>query len=461
MYDLYDFSGIPNLPDLTHAEELIAFGSNAIKLSLIFAIALLGLGITVALFTWSSQKTGVNPQSYLVWVVGFPHVVLVFAILIGGFFINSTLANRYHHWEQQKISEVATQVHGERLEQLAPRMRYQVEESYTQYNWVDGEQVATEATRIVDRFVAISGSDIEVKINQTQDPGNSKWIYSADFVGQYEVTNNLNDISQFYFDIQPPYGYSLLQNFQVQQGGENLNPTTPGNYSFPFNLASGETTTFQVNYQAQGSPRWVYQASGQLLSNFRLNAIANFPDAEFAGAIPTITTEKPQQREMTWIFEGNVSVRNPFGVFTATTAINNTGILPRLLLLSPGIFLWWILLLYLSIPLGLKDVAIAAGVFFASVLMLTYGSRLINPIIAWTFISAIWLGLVWGLGSNRWMASAAIVCTITGGILPILGLLVPYSGLTLGIAGLLSVTWLAVRHWYGISAPHKKPLREL
>jgi len=451
----YTFGGIPNLPDLTHPEELMAFGSNAAKLGLIFAIAILLLGIALALLTWSGQKMGVELKPYWIWVQRFPHVILIVAILTGGFFLSSTLANRYHHWEQQKIAEIATQVSGERLEQVAPRVRYQVEETYTQYNWVDGEQVQEEATRLVDRFVDVAGSEIGVTIDQTEDPASSRWIYSVDFEAEYEVVNSREGVSDFFFDISPPYGYSLLRDFQVRRGGELLDPIAPGNYSFPFPLQPGEATTFQVKYKAQGAPRWVYESVGQLLSNFRLNAIANFPDADFAGAIPTLTEERGRQREMTWVFEGNVSARNPFGVFTATESVKNTGVLPRLLLLAPGIFLWWILLLYFSIPMGLKDVAIAAGIFFASLLMLTYASRPVDPRLAWTVISGIWLLLMAGLGSNRWSAGAAIACTVAGGILPVFALLVPYSGLTLGVAGLLSAAWLAVRHWYGFWKPTK------
>ncbi|MGC9526733.1 MAG: hypothetical protein ACP5D7_14460 [Limnospira sp.] len=126
----YTFGGIPNLPDLTHPEELMAFGLNAVKLGLIFAIAILALLIALALLTWSGQKMGVEPKSYWIWVQQFPHLILIIAILTGGFFLSSTLANRYHHWEQQKIAEIATQVSGERLEQVASRVRYQVEETY-------------------------------------------------------------------------------------------------------------------------------------------------------------------------------------------------------------------------------------------------------------------------------------------------------------------------------------------
>ncbi len=59
------------------------------------------------------------------------------------------------------------------------------------------------------------------------------------------------------------------------------------------------------------------------------------------------------------------------------------------------------------------------------------------------------LFLVWGLGSNRQTSLAAIICTISGGILPIFALLAPYTELTLSLAGLLSVVWLVILNWYG------------
>ncbi len=181
-----------------------------------------------------------------------------------------------------------------------------------------------------------------------------------------------------------------------------------------------------------------------------MTATANFAGADFAsGIIPSETKADGRSTQFTWIFDDNVSVKNPFGVFTNTDPIRQTGILPRLLLLAPALFLWWILLLYLSIPMSLRNVAIAASIFFACLLTLTYLSRFMNPVFAWTMLSAILLMLSWGLGYSRSASLAAIICTITGAILPVLGLLVPFSGLTLSIAGLLSVIWLAVRHWYG------------
>ncbi|MDJ0555238.1 MAG: hypothetical protein QNJ68_12515 [Microcoleaceae cyanobacterium MO_207.B10] len=88
------------------------------------------------------------------------------------------------------------------------------------------------------------------------------------------------------------------------------------------------------------------------------------------------------------------------------------------------------------------------GIFFTCLLTLTYFSRLIDAKFAWSLISPILLFLVWGLGSNRQTSLAAIICTISGGILPIFALLVPYSELTLSLARLLSVVWLVILNWY-------------
>ncbi len=101
--------------------------------------------------------------------------------------------------------------------------------------------------------------------------------------------------------------------------------------------------------------------------------------------------------------------------------------------------------------MNLKNVAIAGSIFFACLLSLTYLSRFINPQFAWTLISLVLLALTWGLGSkNRSVSLAAIICTISGAVLPVFGLLVPFSGLTLSLTGLLSAIWLGVRHWYGL-----------
>jgi len=109
-----------------------------------------------------------------------------------------------------------------------------------------------------------------------------------------------------------------------------------------------------------------------------------------------------------------------------------------------------LILLYFSLPIRLKDVAIASAIFFSSLLCLTYLSRQIDLYLAWSGISILLLIMVWGMGTNRRAALAVIICAIAGVIMPVFGLLVPYSGITLGLAALLSVIWLTVHNWYGL-----------
>ncbi|MEB3829425.1 hypothetical protein [Phormidium sp. CCY1219] len=451
------FQGIPGLPDLTHPNELIEFGGQVLKISVTLVMLVVGLGIAIAVLNWSTQGREEGRSLVEAGLTGYlrslqilPHFALVLTLLVGGFFLCSTLANRYHHWEQGRIQEVAAIVSGDRLEQAAPQIRYVVEETYTYDRWVDGEPVKVEDTREVNRYLAIAASQIDVTLNQATDPSNEKAIYLSDFEAEYEVINRLNEKEDFFFEFRPPYGYSLLQNFHIERDGRRLVQVNPGDYGFPFSLEAGEATRFRVWYQAQGGPRWVYDAGGKSVSKFQLTVLANFDRAEFASGI--VPTERKLEREGTrfsWVFEENVSVRNPFGVFTATDPVRNTGVLPRLLLLAPGIFLWWIMLLYLSVPMRLSDVAIAAGIFFACLLSLTYFSRLMDVKLAWMLVFPVLLGLVWGLGKNRQAGLAVLLSTIAGAVLPVLGLIVSYSGFTLSLAALLSVAWLGVRHWYG------------
>jgi hypothetical protein len=44
----------------------------------------------------------------------------------------------------------------------------------------------------------------------------------------------------------------------------------------------------------------------------------------------------------------------------------------------------------------------------------------------------------------------ADIGTIAGVIAPVAGFLIGYRGLTLSIAGLISILWLTARNWYGL-----------
>jgi hypothetical protein len=206
---------------------------------------------------------------------------------------------------------------------------------------VDGELVEVERLQTYNRFLGLSGSQIEVTVEQVKDPASDRLIYQSRFQADYQVTNSLGEAEDFFFEAPPPRGYSLLQDYRVEREQERLQPINPGDYGFPIPLKPGESTQFRVTYEAQGGSRWVYDSRSQLLSDFRLTVKALFANADFAsGIIPTTTQKIPQGTQFTWDFADNVSVRNPFGVFTATRSVKNTGILPRLLLLAPAICLW-------------------------------------------------------------------------------------------------------------------------
>ena len=236
-----DTQGIPGLPDLTHPDELMIFGTKLLSSFLTLTLLVIALGIVIALINFSlrrnesdwSKFSGKWTVRYSTLLNAFGHGVLILIIVVVGFFFCSTLANRYHYWEQAKVTEVTASVSGTRLEQAAPRVRYLVEEPYSYYTQVNDKRVLVEDTRKVSRFLALSNSDIQVTIDQIRNLQTERNNYTIDFSGRYEVTNSLPQAKELLFEVSPPYGYSLLQNLRVEQEGKRLQPSNPGNYSFP------------------------------------------------------------------------------------------------------------------------------------------------------------------------------------------------------------------------------------
>jgi hypothetical protein len=442
-----------DLIDLTHPQELLQLGQSLLPgvqqllgllalFGLIFAI--LGVAYRSNRPDWLDRSLGRYGQLWF----GVQHLLLVLTLMILGFMLCSTLANRYHYWEQAKISQIASSVAGDRFEQPAPQVTYFVNEPYTTITYINGKPTEVEKERQVTRYLALTSSQADVKLSQTQHPARKQRIYQSTFQGRYRLVNPLQETIDFTLEATPPIGYSLLQDYRVDRDGQPLIPTSPGAYRFPIRLAPNEATQLQVSYKALGSPRWVFDAQGRPLSEFSLSILADFPGADFASDIlPTTVQPEGQGTRFSWVFKENVSVQNPFGVFTATERVTNTGVLPRLLLLAPAILLWWLLLLYVNVRLELRDVAIVAAVLFSCLLLLTYGSRLMDVKLVWGLLLPLPLLLGWGLGRRdtradeagqraRW---AGLLASFAGVVLPVLGLIVPYSGLTLGLAGLLSV----------------------
>jgi hypothetical protein len=319
-------NGIPLLPDLTHPQELLQFGQQLLQLSQWLILVLIGFGVVIAVMNGlyrgdrplsHSPSDGPSDSSaderdrpswlnaemvrYSQILHGIRHGLLLVTILVGGFFLCSTLANRYHHWEQNKISQVASSVAGERVEHLSPQLRYIVEEPYTAVTYIDGRPTEVERVQEVSYFLFPSASEAEVTLTQVTDPATQRLIYQSVFSGTYEMTNTLNRRETFTFEAPPPIGYTLLQDYRVERDGERLEPQNQGDYRFPLRLRVGESTQFRISYRAQGAPRWVYNnANGQLLSAFRLTVLADFPNADFAsGIVPTEITEEGQGTRFT------------------------------------------------------------------------------------------------------------------------------------------------------------------
>lgn len=444
--------GIPQLIDLTHIQDLLASGKYLL-MAFLLALALAALyGIVLALL---GRSTRVPDSALSGWVRDYAqglkvlqHAALVGWLLAGTFVIGSTLANRYHHWEQAQIQKQAQTVSGARLEQQSPTVRYLTPRRRTVTQYVDGQPKDVSVIENVPNYLNLAASDLQVKIAQFTRPEQGQTQterlgYSVDFQGLYTVTNTLSETRTFFFDAYIPREYSLLEGFKVERDGQNLVSDHQSERSFKFSLKAGESAKFRLSYKAQGDPRWVYTAHQSLLSNFKLNLETNFSSADFASGIaPTRTETAGSGKRLVWEFKDNVSVQNPFGVFTAVQIHIQTGILPRLLLLSPVILLLWLLLLYLTVPRSPLQVLASGGLFIAALVSLTYLSRLIEPLMAWPLLSLFVAAMIWlQHRGHRWQA---LLGTLTALLLPVFALMTRYAGLFLGLAALLSILWLTL-----------------
>ena len=188
--------GIPGLPDLTQPTQLIELGKQLIRTFLILAGLVGLLGIAIALLNFSFRRHE-SEQAILLgdWLIrysvllrGLQHTALILTLLIGGFFLSSTLSTRYHFWEQARVAKVAQTVAGERLEQPAPQLRYVIQAPYTYNTQVGNRIVQVQEKRAINRFLALTGSQIEVKIDQVPDPQKQgRAIYLLDFSADYQA----------------------------------------------------------------------------------------------------------------------------------------------------------------------------------------------------------------------------------------------------------------------------------
>lgn len=104
-------SGIPDLPDITHPDELKRLGTQVLQVFQILTVLIGGFGVILAMLSFSVQRQQDLPANFVTdWMTpysrllrGLQHTALILVLVVGGFYLCSTLANRYHHWEQARI----------------------------------------------------------------------------------------------------------------------------------------------------------------------------------------------------------------------------------------------------------------------------------------------------------------------------------------------------------------------
>jgi hypothetical protein len=446
------------LADFTQPQYLDRI-TNRLPLSIaIFVVLAIGLTAALALYNFSLRSAPGRHVAIGDWTLhsnqlirGLQQLLLVALLLLLGSGVCSTLAARQNSWEQARVTKKTLPIASEFIQQASPQVTYTNLEPYIYTTQLNGKLVKVEDKKEVTRQSSVSGSNLLISIAPARINAGEGNNHLIDFSGDYQVTNAINTTDKFVFQIAPPKGYALLQNFGVEQDGKKLTRTNPGDYRFPIQIAPSSVSKLRVTYRVQGSPQWVYSANDGSLSNFRMAISTKVPRLNaINGVIPTKISRNGDRQVFSWAFNRNASVQKPFGVSVAPPVAEQTGRLPLLLLLAPAILLWWLLLLCLSMPMQLENIAIAGCVFLAGMFGLTYFSRLADPIYVWSGITIGFLCLVWGLGRSNWRTSlVAAICTILGAILPVYSFLLGSRGIMLSIAALLSVIWLAARNWYG------------
>jgi hypothetical protein len=308
-------------------------------------------------------------------------------------------------------------------------------------------------------MLMVKSSNIQVKINKSKVKSIEKWVYTTDFLGEYEVRNITPGSVDFLLTMAPPKGAYIVQSYSVEQDGRRISANSAGEYEYRIQIAPNGTTQLKTSYQAQGAPRWLYTTKGELLSKFQLAIATNFNSINSAsGLMPSNIEKRNPGKTFTWILPDNAAIPYPIGASSPNALPAQVGIIPKVLLFAPAIWFWWLVMLYLSVPMRIKDILISAGVAGTSILTLAYVMRLFKteitgvyatPEIVWLVIAILLLASAWGLGKNFRTSLAAIICTITGMVLPVLAMLTTYQESILSLAALLSVTWLVVMNWYG------------
>jgi hypothetical protein len=456
-------NSLPKLPDLTQTNQLIAIANNFGLGLLVLALLAIGLGMALALINFGLKPKQASAVAVLDrWTIRYTELLqllqttaLIAILSVGLFLCCGTLANRYQVWEQSKFgTPVATSA---RIEQAAPQIEYTATEPYSYNTQLDGKVVKVQDSKAVKKIMLPSASNLRLKMMATEN----KNVAEIDFAGDYQIrnTSSATDNSTLILQMRPPQGLGVVKNFTVQKDGQRVLPQQGNDYNFPLTIAPGATSQIQVNYRGQGAPSWLYRTQGQLLSKLQLAVETDLKNVDsIGGLMPTQVENKGSNKLLTWVFGDNAAVDRPFGAGATVMVDRQSGILPGLLSIAPALWLWWLALLLMAMPLGLRDITASAGVFLALTSALTYGSRLIRTdwVLPYLTPQTLWLGMTASiailgisLARRRQVAANVALAALVGLVLPVFGLLGQYRGPIIGMAALMSIGWLATPRWYG------------
>jgi MFS family permease len=447
-----DSTDVSFLPDLTHPLELLHWAQHLFSAYLVWAVLIGAAGIVLALLMKANNPSqrDLRPwlDSYGDMTGRLRLVGISLAIVAMGGLACTTLANRYRNWETDAIARSADTVAGDTMVQTPPKVSFEEAESYTEDVRVGNRMVTLSKTRQVTRYLPLAATVVTVDVKEVAiDETVPRTGYAVAFRADYDVVNSLTRAENITFDIAPPASFSVMQDFKVVCGGKTLQPSRPGVYRFVAPFSAGERKCFAVTYKGQGAPRWVYDTSNTIVSAFKLTINTDFRDARYAsGIVPTATSQANGGHVFTWQYTENVSVANPFGVFSvAPPPVSPTGRLPRLLMLAPAIFIVWLFVMQLGQGLAERQVVLAGGSFFAAMLAQTYFSRLIGAPLSWFIVGALFIVAASRLAADTRDRRNYAISALIAVWLPVMGLLVTYSGLTISIAALACVGWIASR----------------
>lgn len=434
-------------PDLTHPTEWLSAWGQLLHGGGWLLAAIIAFGLVLAALAWATRRDGGSvaetaSAGYAQLIAQLPRAGLAGGLVLVAVLACGTLANRAHHDEQRARASILASYPDEKMIQAAPRFGHLETVNYKRRVLVDKKFVEVDNFVREDRKHFLTASDVRAEIHGIKDPVRAgRERFAVTFSATYKVANPLDREQQFYFDITGPQAASVVHELAISAAGRPLSPQAEGGERYWLTLPAKGQQDLTFKYRAEGVPRWVYDASAERLSNFKLTIVNDLGNARFAsGVAPTTRASTQLGDEMTWAYPVNATITEPLGIFTAAGELPMAGLLPRWLLLAPALLGGWLLVLAFTTRLKARDLLLA-GTLFASAVLVTYVlGRVMPPAVAFLLGGAVVLFLADSLDDDGLRAR---IVTLLALVLPGLAFAMPYAAPVLALAMVALAAWLA------------------